>query len=440
MLARITSIDPSFAGTLVPPPDKSISHRALLFSLLAEGTSRLAHLSGADDVAATARMIEQFGASIVADGAETLVQSPGLFHLAEPTEVIDLANSGTGVRLGIGVATLAPGMTVFTGDASLRERPMARVLAPLQRLGASIWGRGEGTRLPVAVHASKLHGGTIELNVASAQVKSAVLLAGLGIDGQVSVIEPSLSRPHTEEFLCRCDVPFDEIVADDGSHTVSIAGPTRPSPLHYRIPSDPSAAAFFLVGAAVTPGSSVHVDDTYLGPTRTGFLDVLASMGAHIERVNDQSLTVVGASLVGTRVGGSMVTSLIDEIPILCVGAALADGVTVFDDVGELRVKESDRIETTAEALRAFGVRVETLAEGLIVHGGLRPGSLVRQHRRVVAHFDHRIAMSAAVLGVIAGGVTDIDGVETVASSYPGFFTDLGQLTSATVELIDEET
>lgn len=434
MLARITANEPAISGVLVPPADKSISHRALLFALLAEGTSRLEHLSTAHDVGATARMIELFGASVTGGGAETRITSPGLRGLREAADVVDMENSGTGVRLGIGVATLVPGITVFTGDTSLRQRPMARVLGPLRQLEASIWGRGGDAMLPVVVRGGKLKSGTVDLRIASAQVKSALLLAGLGIDGPVHVTEPVLTRPHTEELLELAGVALEESYTADGAHRVTIRGPAQPSPLTYSIPGDPSAAAFFVVAAAVIPEANLRVDGVYLGPTRSGFLDVLGTMGAAIER-GDSDLVVEGTRLSGTVVQGLAIPSLIDEIPILCVGAAFAEGTSAFRDAGELRVKESDRIEATARLLEAFGVGVETFDDGLVVHGGLRPGSLRGKRRCISARLDHRIAMAGAILGLIAGGVTDIEGIETVATSYPGFFDDLRRLGSATVEI-----
>ncbi len=435
MRAQITSTDPFLSGDLQPPPDKSISHRGLLLALLAEGISRLDNLSSALDVTATGSMVELFGASLETEGSVTLVESPGIAGLLEPAGVLDLGNSGTGVRLGIGVATLVQGVSVFTGDDSLRRRPMGRVISPLQELGASIWGRGGDGMLPVAVRGGGLRSGVVRLRVASAQLKSALLLAALGVDGPVSVVEPTLSRPHTEELFALTGVGFDEDFEEQGgSHRVTVSGPTRPSPFSFRIPGDPSAAAFFVVAACCIPGAVLTVEDLYLGPTRAGFLEILAQMGADLV-LGDGRVTVKGGSLEGTEVGGRIIPSLIDEIPILSVAAAIADGVTTIRDASELRVKETDRIETTAGLLRAFGVEVMTLADGLVVHGGLRPGSLCGDRRRVMANLDHRIAMSAAVLGLLAGGVTEIDGVETVATSYPGFFSDLDRLSSATIQL-----
>ncbi len=435
MRARITSTEPFLSGDLQPPPDKSISHRGLLLALLAEGTSRLDNLSSALDVAATGSMVELFGASLETKGSVTLVESPGSAGLREPDGVLDLGNSGTGVRLGIGVATLVQGVSVFTGDDSLRRRPMGRVISPLKELGASIWGRGGDGMLPVAVRGGGLRSGVVHLRVASAQLKSALLFAALGVDGPVSVVEPTLSRPHTEELFTLTGVGFDEDLDEQGgSHRVTVSGPAQPSPFNFRIPGDPSAAAFFVVAASCIPGAVLTVKDLYLGPTRAGFIEILAQMGADLV-LGDSHVAVKGAPLEGTEIGGRIIPSLIDEIPILSVAAAMADGVTTIRDASELRDKETDRIETTAGFLRAFGVEVMTLPDGLVIHGGLRPGSLREDRRRVMANLDHRIAMSAAVLGLLAGGVTEIDGVETVATSYPAFFSDLDRLSSATIHL-----
>lgn len=434
MRAQITSTDPSLSGDLRPPADKSISHRGLLLALLARGTSRLEDLSNALDVAATGSMIELFGARLVTDESATIVDSPGIGGLSEPDNVLDLGNSGTGARLGIGVATLVPGVSVFTGDASLRRRPMKRVITPLRELGASIWGREGDEKLPVVVRGGGLEPGHLRLEVASAQLKSAILLAALGVDGEVSVVEPTLSRPHTEELFKLTGVSFDDdFIEPGGLHRVTVNGPTTPSPFNLKIPGDPSAAAFFIVAACLLPGTLLTVENLYLGKTRTGFLEVLSQMGADLVR-GDQQVTVRGAALAGVEIGGSIVPSLIDEIPILSVAAAMAAGVTTIRDASELRVKETDRIETTADLLRAFGVEVETLVDGLVIHGGLSVGALRGGRRRVDAKFDHRIAMSAAILGLLVGGVTEIDGVETVATSYPAFFSDLGNLSSAKVD------
>ncbi|MGC9155170.1 MAG: 3-phosphoshikimate 1-carboxyvinyltransferase [Ferrimicrobium sp.] len=435
MQARIFSAEPRLVGSLRPPPDKSISHRALLLALLARGVSRLDHLSTALDVAATASMIEGYGASLRVDGSATLVESSGRTGLIEPDRILDLGNSGTGARLGIGVATLVPGLSFFTGDDSLRQRPMGRVIDPLRQLGATISARNGDSYLPAMVRGGGLVSGTVHLSVASAQVKSALLFAALGVDGPVRVVEPVLSRPHTEELFELTGIDLVEDFAEDGEvHGVTIVGPAQPSPFSLRIPGDPSAAAFFVVAAACTPGADLDVEEMYLGPTRTGFLEVLEHMGAHLTREHGR-LRVQGSSLEGVEVGGSIIPSLIDEIPILCVAAAFANGLTTIHDAGELRIKETDRIETTAELLTSFGVTVEKLTDGLVVHGGLQPGSLGAGQRRVGAKLDHRIAMAAAILGMLAGGTTEIDGVETVATSYPGFFRDLEALSSTTIEL-----
>ncbi len=405
-------------------------------ALLARGMSRLDHLSSALDVTATASMIEAYGASLRVEGSVTLIESPGLEGLVEPDQVLDLGNSGTGARLGIGVATLVPGLSLFTGDDSLRHRPMGRVIDPLRQLGATIWGRSDDQYLPAMVRGGGLQPGTIHLPVASAQVKSALLFAALGVDGPVQVVEPALSRPHTEELFRLAGIDLQEdSTTESGAHMVTVVGPKRPLPLDMRIPGDPSAAAFFLVGAACTPGASLDVEEMYLGPTRTGFLEILERMGSTLQPGHGH-LVVQGSSLEGVEIGGSIIPSLIDEIPILCVAAAFASGVTTIRDASELRVKETDRIETTAQLLRSFGLEVEELPDGLIVYGGLQPGSLGNRQRVVVANLDHRIAMAAAMLGVVAGGVTEIEGVETVATSYPDFFRDLEKLSSATIELM----
>lgn len=420
-------------GRLRMPGDKSVSHRALLLSALAEGTSLIRGLSGGSDVAATARAVEALGATVehlgadggpgddadraaagdVVGGAVRIGGRGGA--LAEPEGVIDVGNSGTAIRLLAGVAASQPHLTVLVGDASVHRRPMARVAVPLRLMGASIDGREGGRFAPLVVRGGSLHGIDYEQPVASAQVKSAVLLAGLAASGETVVREPSRSRAHTEEMLARAGADIEV----DAEQCVVRVRPSVLEPQEWIVPGDPSQAAFWLAAAAAVPGSDVTVEGLYLGPSRAGFLDVLARMGAALE-VEEATGTVTarGGVLRGVDVTAEEIPGLVDEVPALAVAAALAEGVTRFLGAGELRVKESDRLATIASELGRLGASVEADGDELVVQGG-GPGSL--RGATVQSHGDHRIAMAAAVAGLVAHGETVVEGTDAIATSYPGF-------------------
>ena len=402
-------------GRITVPGDKSISHRALILAGLAEGTSVVRGLSDGDDVAHTRAAMAAMGASF--DGEKV---TGGRSRLHEPADVLDMGNSGTGIRLLAGLCAGLPGLSVLTGDASIRRRPMSRVAEPLRTMGAKVDGRDGGRLPPLAVRGGGLNGVDYDLPVASAQVKSAVLLAGLAAAGETVVRQPVVTRAHTEEMLVAAGV--DVQVSTDGLVVRLHPGELRPFELD--VPGDPSQAAFWIVAACIVPGSEVVVDDVYLGPARDGFLDVLVRMGADVERVGERSMRArYSPDLRGTGVRGHEIAGLIDEIPVLAVAAAVAADSTGFYTVGELRVKESDRVATIISELGALGAAVTYDDEGLIVSGGARlRGAAVR------SHWDHRIAMAMAVAGMAAEGTTVIDGWEAVATSYPGFERDLERL------------
>lgn len=402
-------------GRITVPGDKSISHRALILGALAEGTSVVRGLSDGDDVARTRAAVEAMGAAIDGDKIHG-----GRSRLHEPADVLDVGNSGTGIRLLAGMCAGFPWLTVLTGDGSVRRRPMSRVAEPLRVMGAGVDGRDGGRLPPIAVRGGSLQGIDYELPVPSAQVKSAVLLAGLGAEGPTVVRQPVVTRTHTEEMLRACGVDVD--VSEDGL-VVSLS-PSSLQPFELDVPGDPSQAAFWIVAACVVPGSDVTVDDVYIGPARTGFLDVLRRMGADVEQVGERGLRArYSPDLAGTGVEGGEIAGLIDEIPVLAVAGALAGGPTGFADVGELRVKESDRVDTIIEGLGALGATVTHDEEGLRVSGGA-----ALRGAAVHSHWDHRIAMALAVAGLAADGTTEIDGWEAVATSYPGFEHDLETL------------
>jgi len=402
-------------GRITVPGDKSISHRALILGALAEGTSLVRGLSDGDDVARTRSAVEALGATF--DGEKI---TGGRSRLHEPADVLDMGNSGTGIRLLAGLCAGFGWLTVLTGDGSIRRRPMSRVAEPLRLLGARVDGRDDGRLPPLAVRGGSLHGIDYDLPVPSAQVKSAVLLAGLSADSDTVVRQPVVTRAHTEEMLAACGADIE--VSDDG--LVVRLQPSTLQPFELDVPGDPSQAAFWIVAACIVPGSEVVVDDVYIGPARTGFLDVLERMGADVERVGGGAIRAgYSPGLHGTTVRGSEVADVIDEIPILAMAAAIAEGETTFADAGELRVKESDRIASITAALAALGAGVEAMPDGLVVHGrgGLRAG-------HADSRGDHRIAMATAVAGLAVEGTTVVEGWEAVATSYPGFERDLETL------------
>lgn len=395
-------------GTLRVPGDKSVSHRALILAALADGTSQVSGLSTGDDVGRTRAAVTALGARV--EGHDI---TGGPLH--EATQVIDVGNSGTAIRLLAGVAASHPFLTVLAGDESVARRPMARVAEPLRRMGATIDGRDGGRYPPLAVRGGDLRGQVHTLEVASAQVKSAILLAGLRADRPTSVTEPAVTRRHTEELLALAGVP----VEVDGTTVTVTPAPVRPFILD--VPGDPSQAAFWIVAACVLPESEVTVDHVYLGPARDAFLDVLRRMGADLT-VEEAAgrVTARSSRLRATSIGGDEIPGLIDELPILAVAAACADGTTIVRDAAELRVKETDRVATITSELGGLGARVEALADGFTVEGGgrLRGGELD-------THGDHRIGMAGAIAALTAAEPTTIRGFHAVGTSYPGFLDDL---------------
>lgn len=414
------------------PGDKSIGHRALLFGALAEGRSLVRGLSGGLDNASTANAFAKMGARYEIAGDTARIEGVGLDGLSMPDGHLDCGNSGTTMRLIAGVLAAQKFGTRLVGDASLTRRPMRRVVEPLRARGAHISGvRGpkEGEHYPplsVAplVEGERLTGIEVRTEVASAQVKSALLLSGLWADGPTAVAEPTLSRDHTERMLVALGAPLEAFGA------MCVLDPTRWEkrrlpPFEWTVPGDLSSAAFLLAAAAMVPGSEIELEGVGVNPTRTGLLDALRGMRARVEVVprgdaagNEPVATLHArhAALAPTRIGGELIARMIDEVPVFAALATSAHGRTEIRDAEELRVKESDRLETMAEVLRAFGGDVVELADGLTIHGGrgLRAA-------RVESHGDHRIAMSAVVLGLVAEGETHVDDVACVDTSFPGF-------------------
>jgi 3-phosphoshikimate 1-carboxyvinyltransferase len=411
-------------GRIRAPGDKSISHRSLILAAMARGETQIEGLLEGDDVLRTAAAMQAFGAQVerLGDGRWRVVGQGGL---KEPGDVVDCGNAGTGVRLIMGAVAGYDIAATFTGDASLKKRPMARITDPLVMMGAQVLGRSGG-RLPLTLRGGALK--TVEYTppMASAQVKSAVLLAGLNAPGGVTVIEKESTRDHTERMLRAFGAQV-QVTEQGLGRTIVLPGGQTLTGTTIRVPSDPSSAAFPLVGALITPGSEVVAEGVLLNPLRTGLFVTLQEMGADlvIENAREESGEPVGdlrarysPAMRGVEVPAERAPSMIDEYPILAIAAAFADGRTVMNGVGELRVKESDRIALTAAGLAACGVIVEEEPEGLIVTGARRPA---RGGSMVETHGDHRIAMAHLVLGLGAEQPVSVDEAEMIATSFPGF-------------------
>jgi 3-phosphoshikimate 1-carboxyvinyltransferase len=409
-------------GRMRVPGDKSISHRALLVAALAEGSSRLEGLNAGMDVEATVTAVRALGAScrMAGDGTQAEVEGCGYSGLTEAEDVIDAGNSGTTLRLVAGVCATITGVTILTGDASLRRRPMARIARPLRRMGATVDGRRGGELPPLIVRGGSLQGCALETEVASAQVKSALLLAALSAQGSTSVTEPRLSRDHTERMLQASGVELER-----SQNTVTVAGGQSPAPLELRIPGDISSAIFLLVAATLIPGSDLTIVDVGLNPTRSGALEVLRRMGARldIEVIREECGEPVGSvrarasSLEGVAIRGEEIPSLIDEIPALAIAAAHAEGETNVTGASELRVKESDRIAALVAGLEALGARAHALPDGMVVEG---PASW--SGGAIDEYGDHRIALAFALAGLISGKPVRIRRSEAVNTSFPEFW------------------
>jgi 3-phosphoshikimate 1-carboxyvinyltransferase len=413
-------------GRVRAPGDKSISHRALILGALAQGETTIEGLLEGDDVIRTAQAMGEFGATVSRD-ADGRWRVAGHGRYVAPETVIDCGNSGTGVRLVMGAAAGFDLVATFTGDPSLRGRPMLRILRPLGEMGAT-WLCRDGGRLPLALKGGGLRGITYRPPEPSAQVKSAVLLAGLNAAGVTEVIEAKPTRDHTERMLTAFGGEIDVEDRNDGRH-IRIVGGQRLVGAHVRVPGDPSSAAFPLVAALITPGSEVTVEGVLLNPLRAGLVVTLQEMGADLviagereeggERVGD--VTARYSQLKGVVVPPGRAPSMIDEFPILAVAAAYAEGPTVMRGIGELRVKESDRIAMMAAGLTACGVGVEEEPEGLIVAGTAKANHRVAGGGLARTHGDHRIAMSCLVLGLGAERPVAVDEPGMIATSFPGF-------------------
>jgi len=415
-------------GEVFPPSDKSISHRAIILNSIAQGNARVSNFSQAGDCFATVGCLRALGVEIESgEAGELFVRGVGKEGLKEADNVLDAENSATTMRILTGLLAAQPFLSVITGDESLRSRPMSRVIQPLRLMGARIWGRSSDSQAPLVIKGGQLHGIRYQLPVASAQLKSALLLAALFANGDTLIKETTPSRDHTERMLKSMGAGI-EMAAD----TVALS-PSRLNAVDLIIPGDISSAAFWLVAGAVHPQASIRLLNTGVNPTRSGILDVLRSMGADLMVQNERvlngepiaDLEVRSGALNGVEIGGSLIPRLIDELPLIALAACVARGKTVIRDAQELRVKETDRISATVGELLKMGAKAEELPDGMVIYGGgkLR-GSSCDSHR------DHRLAMMLGIAALIAEGETEIDNAEVADISYPAFWQDLEKLSS----------
>ena len=398
------------SGEVTVPGDKSVSHRSIMLGSIAKGNTEVeGFLQGADCLSSIA-CFRKMGVEIENNGDKVLVHGRGLRGLKAPDSILDVGNSGTTTRLMSGILAAQPFVSTVNGDASIQKRPMKRIITPLSQMGADIQSLRGNDCTPLEIHGTNLHGIHYDSPVASAQVKSAILLAGLYADGETSVTEPEVSRNHTE-------LMFEEFGVDIRTEGKSVY--VKPADELYAkkviVPGDISSATYFLVAAAITPNSCVTVKNVGINPTRDGILRVLSDMGADV--------TVRTSDLKGCVVGGEVIPTLIDEIPAIAILACFAEGETIIKDATELKVKESNRIDVMVDNLKKMGADIEATEDGMIIRGG-RP-----LHGAVIdSHLDHRVAMSFAVAAMNAEGETEITGAECVDISYPGFYEDMRKL------------
>ena len=422
----------AIGGEISVPGDKSLSHRAVLFSALADGETVITNFLPGEDCVCTMRMLQAMGVTIEADSSTRLLVTGNAGKLQPPLEPLDCGNSGTAMRLMAGVLAGQSFKSKLTGDPSLSGRPMKRIVDPLATMGAKIAGQGDKHTAPLEIEGQQLHGIDYTLPIASAQLKSCVLLAGLFAAGTTSVTEKTPSRDHTERLLAHFHAPPIIDVRDDDSKTIRVRGGTKLHARDFNVPGDFSSAAFWIAAAAAMPGADLTITNLGLNGTRTGLLSVLTRMGAHIsEAITDSTcepfgnVRVSGRKLRGTKISGSEVANVIDELPIISVIGALAEGDTEIRDAKELRVKETDRIAAMATNLRAFGVAVTEHDDGMTIHGG---GADKLVGAKVTSFGDHRIAMSCAVLGLYTKGDTVISDTACIATSYPTFMEDMAKI------------
>ena len=413
-------------GEIIPPGDKSISHRALILGSLANGTSVVKDFLISDDTLSTANAMRSLGIPIDINGTHVKVSGNGIHGLRESQETIDCGNSGTTTRLLTGLLSAQKFTSKLTGDKYLQERPMKRVVGPLSQMGAQIAGEEDGNKLPLTITGAELQGISYKLPVASAQVKSAILLAGMYAQGETEVIEPEASRDHTERMLSYLGVPIEK-----SGNTIKINKVDLIEHGEIIVPADLSSAAFFIVAALITPNSEILIKNVGINPLRTGIIDILKSMDGDISIINERDvngepigdIVARSSNLHATEISGALIPKAIDELPLAAVAASFAQGETIIKDAGELRVKETDRISAMASELGKLGVHVEEFEDGMLIRGA---ESLTGS--KCSSWGDHRIAMSIAVAATRANGETEIEDADCVSVSYPGFFEVIDEL------------
>lgn len=419
---EITKSKP-LCGELTVPGDKSISHRSVMFGAIAKGTTQITGFLQGADCLSTISCFQKMGIEIENTDHTVLVHGKGMRGLSKPDGILDCGNSGTTTRLISGILAGQNFSTTLTGDASIQKRPMKRIIEPLSLMGANITSLMQNGCAPLQIEGSHLHGVHYKSPVASAQVKSAILLAGLYADSKTSVTEPYLSRNHSELMLCH----FGASVQSDET-TISITPPDELYAQDIHVPGDISSAAYFIAAALIVPGSELLIHNVGINPTRDGILQVCRSMGADISILNESlvsgektaDLLVRYSTLHGTIIEGALIPTLIDELPILAAMACFAEGTTIIRDAQELKVKESNRLDVMVQALSSMGADITATEDGMIIHGG-KP-----LHGAVIdSHLDHRIAMTFSVAGLGADGVTTVQNAECVNISYPTFYQDL---------------
>ena len=427
-MRRVVRRPQVLSGSITPPGDKSVSHRALILNAISTGAARITGLSEGADVVSTRRCLEALGVPIqVGDNGTATVSGCG-GRLAEPADTLDAGNSGTSIRLLAGLLASQPFLSVLVGDSSLRSRPMGRIVEPLSQMGAQILGRSNDTLAPLVIRGGTLHGIGYTMPVASAQVKSAIILAGLSADGDTVLRQPARSRDHTERMVRAMGGEIEEEGLDLQMR------PGKLSAIDVQVPGDISAAAFWIVAGVCHPRAKIRMRSVGVNPTRAGILEALGSMGARITWEADRleggepvaDLIIESSDLHGTEIGGELITRIIDELPVLAVAACFAEGTTIIRDARELRVKESDRILATVKELSRLGARIEEMPDGMVIHG---TGRLIGAPCE--SHADHRLAMALAVAGLLSEGETTVDGADDTAVSYPRFWQDMQELGGA---------
>lgn len=416
----------SLSGEINIPGDKSISHRAVMFGAIANGTTTVTNFLLGDDCLSTISCFRKLGVVIEQDVNTVTVYGKGLEGLTESSDILDVGNSGTTIRLLMGILAGRPFHNVLVGDHSIGRRPMTRVVKPLSLMGAKIDGKKHGEFTPISIRGGELTGMEYTLPVASAQVKSSILFAGLQAEGTTTIHEPAKTRDHTERMIRQ----FGGKVESEGL-TVKINGGQTLTASHVNVPGDISSAAFFLVAGAIVPNSEILLKNVGLNPTRTGIIDVMQAMGADITIVPNDSeqfeptgdIIIKTSELVGTTIEGDLIPRLIDEIPILALLATQANGKTVIKDAHELKVKETNRIDTVVNELSKLGASIEATEDGMVIYGKSTLGS-----GEVNSHGDHRIGMMLAVAALITKGEVILEDAEAISVSYPQFFQDLNNL------------